>query len=101
MTKLVTANRAYVHFNPLVIQDLATSQPLLTNPWDEWKINHPSHLHLPYANILLLWNSLTSRWYYPTPSNTFNSPTNSPPLFVAKFIKQILSITLLYGNLLH
>ena len=27
MTKLVNANRAYVHYNPLVIQDLATSQP--------------------------------------------------------------------------
>ena len=80
MTELVTANRAYVHYNPLVIQDLATSQPLITNPWDEWKINHPSHFHLPYANILLLWNSLTSRWYYPTPSDTFEPSINSPPL---------------------
>jgi len=79
MTELVTTNRAYVHYNPLVIQDLTTSQPLITNPWDEWKINHPSHFHLPYTNILLLWNSLTSRWYYPTPSDTFDSPINSPP----------------------
>jgi len=79
MTKLVTANRAYVHYNPLVIQDLATSQPLITNPWNEWKINHPSHYHLPYTNILLLWNSLTSRWYYPTPSDTFDPSINSPP----------------------
>jgi len=78
MTELATVNRAYVHYNPLVIQDLATSQPLLTNPWDEWKINHPSHFHLPYANILLLWNSLTSKWYYPTPTDAFNPPINSP-----------------------
>jgi len=79
MTELVTANRAYVHYNPLVIQDLATSQLLITNPWDEWKINHPSHYHLPHANILLLWNSPTSRWYYPSPSNTFDPLINSPP----------------------
>jgi len=81
MTKLVTTNRAYVHYNPLVIQDLATSQPLTTNPWDEWKINHPSHYHLPYANIFLLWNSLTSRWYYPTPGDMFDSSINSLPSF--------------------
>jgi len=68
-----------VHYNPLVIQDLATSQTLITNPWDEWKINHPSHYHLPYAIILLLWNSLTSRWYYPTPSDTSDFSINSPP----------------------
>ena len=79
MTKLVTANRAYVHYNPLVIQDLATSQPLITNPWDEWKINHPSQYHLPYANILLLWNSLTSRWYYPIPDDIPDHSINSPP----------------------
>ena len=68
-----------MHYNPLVIQDLTTSQTLITNPWDEWKINHPSHYHLPYANILLLWNSLMSRWYYPTPSDTFEPSINSPP----------------------
>ena len=79
MTKLVTTNRAYVHYNPLVIQDLATSQPLITNPWDKWKINHPSQYCLPYANILLLWNSLTSRWYYPTPGNEPDHSIDSPP----------------------
>lgn len=77
LIQIITNSRAYATYEPAVIRDLATTEPL-QNSFD-WENNpRPTSTILPYSGIYLNWDDNKKIWYKEDSSESISSMVISP-----------------------
>jgi len=83
MVELATQYGSYRSYNPLIIEELASTSPLELSDYYDWSSEErPSAVHLPYSGMDLHWDETDRKWYNDSSSKSIgisSDEDNGPP----------------------